>query len=180
MNKMLIAFVLAFSCSAFAQDYDVDDIFAGNVEDFKFTKFDNNDILLAIAHDAKVACDRKGICTLNAVTSYDRRYTVQFQVGQGNPNYNNSGSGTTVIIPGSGTTTGQNEMYYGLLLKYTNGRCTQEVKVPRSLYFAMNMYLYNLMTDEAGPRKGFTPADEAMIMFYTTVMKQASGCVAAN
>ncbi len=179
MSKFLMLLVLAFSSTVFAQDYDVDDIFSGSVEDFKFTKFDNNDLLLTIAHDAKVACDKKGICTLNAVTSYDRRYTVQFQIGQGNPNYNNSGSGTTVIIPGAGTTS-NTDPYFGLMLKYTNGKCTQEVKVPRSLYFAMNIYMYNLMTDEAGPKKGFTPADEAMIMFYTTIMKQASGCLAAN
>lgn len=180
MSHLLAMFIFVFSATAYSQDYDVDDIFSGNVEDFQFTKFDNNDLLLTIAQDAKVACNKKGICTLNAVTSYDRRYTVQFQVGQGNPNYNNSGTGTTVIIPGNGGGLGSNEPYFGLLLKYTNGKCTQEVQVPRSLYFAMNIYMYNLMTDEAGPKKGFTPADEAMIMFYTTIMKQASGCVAAN
>jgi hypothetical protein len=31
------------------------------------------------------------------------------------------------------------------------------------------------MQETGETRKGFTPADEAMIMFYTTIMKQASG-----
>lgn len=49
----------------------------------------------------------------------------------------------------------------------------------RNIY-ALNRYMYGLMTETGGTRRGFTPADEAMIMFYTTVMKQATGCVAGQ
>jgi hypothetical protein len=44
----------------------------------------------------------------------------------------------------------------------------------------MNRYMYGLISEDGGIRRGFTPADEAMIMFYSTIMKQASGCVAAQ
>jgi hypothetical protein len=36
--------------------------------------------------------------------------------------------------------------------------------------------MYGLMAEDGGTRRGFTPADEAMIMFYTTIMSKASGC----
>jgi hypothetical protein len=40
--------------------------------------------------------------------------------------------------------------------------------------------MYGLISEEGGTRRGFTPADEAMIMFYSTIMKQATGCVAGQ
>jgi hypothetical protein len=40
--------------------------------------------------------------------------------------------------------------------------------------------MYGLMTETGETKRGFTPADEAMIMFYTTIMKQANGCQAGG
>lgn len=90
------------------------------------------------------------------------------------------GSGTTVIVPGSNGNSYSPEPFYGFTLRYTKGKCTQSIRVPRSLYFSINRYMYGLMTEEGGTRRGFTPADEAMIMFYSTIMKQATGCVAGQ
>lgn len=157
-----------------------DETFGSGNDEFEYEKFDNRSILLAIKRDMDIACDKAGLCTLSAVTSNDRRFTASFNVGEGNQmgNYN-GGSGTTVIVPGSQTSTGT-EPYFGLSLRFTIGRCTQNIKVPRALYISMNRYMYGLMTEEGGTRRGFTPADEAMIMFYSTIMKQATGCVAAQ
>lgn len=161
------------------QEYD--DVFGGGNDEFEFERFDNESILVAIKRDMEVACNRAGLCTLSAVTSTDRRFTAQFQIGEGNPmgSFGNTGNGTTVIVPGAGQTY-ESQPYYGVSLRFTTGKCTQNVQVPRSLYISMNRYLYGLMTEEGGTRRGFTPADEAMIMFYSTVMKQATGCVAAQ
>ena len=150
-------------------------------DEFEFEKFDNESVLVMIKRDMDVACDKKGLCTLSAVTSNDRRFTTQFVVGQGNNMAGmNTGSGTTVILPGSSGHNFSNEAYFGLILRFTTGRCSQNIRVPRSLYISINRYMYGLMNDEGGTRRGFTPADEAMIMFYSTIMKQAIGCVAAQ
>ncbi len=164
---------------------DYDDRFGGGNDEFEFEVFDNRSILVAIKRDMDIACNHAGLCTLSAVTSNDSRFTAQFNVGEGSQNggwNSGNGGGTTVIVPNGGScTTGCNsEPYYGLSLRYSRGTCTQTVRVPRALYISMNRYMYGLMAEDGGTRRGFTPADEAMIMFYSTIMKQASGCTAAQ
>jgi hypothetical protein len=160
---------------------EYDEIYGNGSKEFSIERFDNDSVLLAIRRDMEVACDKKGLCTLSAVTSNDRRFTTQFFIGQGNMMGGmNTGSGTTVIVPGSYGYGYSNEPYVGFNLRFTIGKCTQTVRVPRALYISMNRYLYGLMTEEGGTRRGFTPADEAMIMFYSTIMKEASGCVAGQ
>lgn len=177
--------------AAYAQDHndpsqvdittDYEERFGKGNDEFEFEKFDNESVLVMIKRDMDVACDKKGLCTLSAVTSNDRRFTTQFVVGQGNNMAGmNTGSGTTVILPGSSGYNYSNEPYFGLILRFTTGRCSQNIRVPRSLYISINRYMYGLMNDDGGTRRGFTPADEAMIMFYSTIMKQATGCVAAQ
>jgi hypothetical protein len=150
-------------------------------DEFEFEKFDNETILLAIKKDMDIACNKQGLCTLSAVTSNDNRFTIQLNIGQG---YNmggvSGGSGTTVIVPGASGQTYSSEPYYGVSVRYTISKCTQMIKVPRSLYISLNRYMYGLISEEGGTRRGFTPADEAMIMFYSTIMKQATGCVAGQ
>ena len=90
-----------------------------------------------------------------------------------------NGGGTTVIVPGTGGNY-SSEPFFGVSLRYTRAKCTQMVKVPRSLYIGINRYMYGLINEDGGTRRGFTPSDEAMIMFYSTIMKQASGCVASQ
>jgi hypothetical protein len=183
--KFLLCVLLSFSSIALAQveqqTQDVDDIFAGGTREFEFERFDDDSILMAINQDARIACNNNGLCKLTSVTSNDMRFTAQFNFGEGNMwNSGLGGTGTNIIIPGTGANFGTNQPYYGVTLKFTAGKCTQTVNVPRSVYYAINRYMYGLMTEEGGTRRGFTPADEAMIMFYTTVMKQATGCVAAQ
>ncbi len=162
------------------RDRDIDARYSTGSEEFEFQKFDNDNILLAIKKDMEVSCDKRGLCTLSAVTSTDQRFTAQFSIGEGYNPGNYGGGGTTVIIPGSNGYNTGTEPYYGISLRYTRARCTQTIQVPRSLYISMNRYMYGLMSEDGGTRRGFTPADEAMIMFYSTIMKQASGCIAGQ
>lgn len=186
---LILALCLPLSLMAMAKEGDstngghpddVDSTFGGGTREFEFERFDDDSILMAINHDAQFACTRDGLCRLSSVTSNDNRFTIQFNAGIGSQLGQMGNSGTNIIIPSQGGTFGQNEPYVGLTVRYTRGKCTQTVNVPRSVYYALNRYMYGLLTEEGGTRRGFTPADEAMIMFYTTVMKQASGCVAAQ
>lgn len=180
--KFLWALILLFPLATLAQDHndDVDATFSSGSREFEFERFDDQSILMAINADANIACSRAGLCRLSSVTSKDQRFTVQFNFGEGNSWNMGSGTGTNIIIPGSGSTFGNNAPYYGVTVRYTTGRCTQTINVPRAVYYALNRYMYGLMTETGGTRRGFTPADEAMIMFYTTVSKQATGCVAGT
>jgi hypothetical protein len=161
---------------------DYEERFGTGSSEFEYERFDNESIILSIKKDMEFACTKEGLCTLSAVTSRDNRFTAQFNFGEGYlmGGFNSGGGGTTVILPGSGGSVFPSGPFYGLSLRYTRAKCTQVVKVPRSLYIALNRYMYGLMTEEGGTRRGFTPSDEAMIMFYSTIMKQASGCVAGQ
>jgi opacity protein-like surface antigen len=180
MKKVLVLAMIALSITASAFANDIDDIFVPGDGEFKFERFSNEGILLSIDRDARVACHSNGQCTLSSVQADYKGWEVSFNFGQGG-NLNSNG-GTTIIT--GGYDSGKNDcntcnaINWGLTLTYKKGQCSQQVMVPRSLYYSMNRYLYGLMQETGETRKGFTPADEAMIMFYSTIMKQASssGC----
>ena len=178
MKKILLLVCLCLSSTAVFAD-SIDDIFDPGNKEFQFERFSNEGIMLAIDQDARIACQSNGQCVLSSVQTDNHGWEVAFNVGQGGGI--NSGNGTTIITGGFDGSKGDcstcgNPLHWGLTVSYKVGHCTQQVLVPRALYYSMNRYLYGLMEETGNTRKGFTPADEAMIMFYTTIMKQANGC----
>lgn len=174
MKTLLVMLCLLVTNIALANT--IDDVFEPGSKEFAFERYSDDKILLEIDKDAKIACLPNGQCVLSSGKSDSKGWEVAFNVGQGG--VINSSGGTTIITGGydSGSSNCPNcsQNHWGLTLSYKVGHCTQQVLVPRSLYYSMNRYLYGLMTEAGETRKGFTPADEAMIMLYSTIMKQAS------
>ncbi len=170
MKNVLLMLALLLSTNVLAGD--IDDMFGGGEDEFEFERFSDNQILLAIDADAEVACNA-GVCTLHSVSNTYGGWEVSFNVGEGS---NGNSGGTNIYTGGSTGSSSEPRDYWGVQVKYGRGSCTQRINVPRSVYYAVNRYMYGLMTEEGGTRRGFTPADEAMIMFYTTIMSKASGC----
>ena len=156
---------------------EVDDMFGTGEYEFEFERFSDEKILVAIDRDAEIACD-KGVCTLHSVSNNYGGFEVSFNVGEGNPYNNGSGSTTNIYTGEAGNCSQCNNAYWGVSIRYKKAKCVQEINVPKSVYYAINRYMYGLMTESGGTKRGFTPADEAMIMFYTTIMSKASGCSA--
>ena len=177
MKNIIILLTLALSFSSFAQDDEFGDIFGGGEnQEFQFERLGDKEIMIAIAREAEIAC-KDGLCTLSAVTENYNEFSINFNIGeghQGNSGYGSGNGGTTINV--GGDSNGDNREFWGVNVQYKIGKCTQKVNVPRSLYISMNRYLYGLLNEDTSTRRGFTPADEAMILFYTTIMKQASGC----
>lgn len=171
MKKTLILLALAFTSLTFATN--VDDLFAGGEREFEFERFADDSILMEIDNEAELACEN-GVCTLHAVVNNYGGISVSFNVGEGQNN--NGNGGTNIYTGGAGYNTNANTEYWGFNVTYKRGQCTQRIRVPKSVYYAINRYMYGLMTEEGGTRRGFTPADEAMIMFYTTIISKANGC----
>lgn len=178
MKKM---FILALSClSLVTYAGDIDDYFGGGEDTYDFEqRYSDADILMQVDRDAAVACNGS-LCTLHSVTNRYGGFEVEFTVGQ---NLNNTNGSGAVIITGNGkdgydTTcdTCDEGISWGVTLRYAKGQCTQTIDVPVSVYKAINTYMYGLIRQGGGTRSGFTPADESMIMFYTTIMSQATGC----
>jgi len=178
MKKLLLALSILSTLAMPAFADDIDDIFNPGQGEFEFDRFSNEGILLKIDQDARIACSNDGQCRLSSVRTDSQGWEVSFNVGQGNAV--NTGSGTTVITGGYDSKGDScntcDALNWGLNVSYHSGSCVQTVMVPRSLYYSMNRYMYGLMAETGETKRGFTPADEAMIMFYTTIMKQANGC----
>lgn len=172
MKKLSLLFTLLLASNLYAGT--IDDIFAPGDDQFQFERFSDEMVLVQIDQDANIAC-KDGLCTLHSVTNNYGGIEVSFQIGEGNTSNSGSGSVTNIYTGGNGNNIGDGT-FWGFNIRYKRGNCTQTINVPRSVYYAINRYMYGLMTDTGGTRRGFTPADEAMIMFYTTIMDKASGC----
>lgn len=180
MKNLLFILVMCFSTTAFSAE-GPGDIFESGSDEFEFEKYSNENVLAMIEADMEFACTRNGLCTLHSVSQSDSRFTATFQFGEGSPSSNvGAAGGTTIITDGSNASLYEPQPYYGVKLEYTRGHCTQTINVPRSLYISMNRYMYDLMDENGNSRRGFDPSKEAMIMFYTSIMKQASGCTAGR
>lgn len=179
--KLLITLMWLFVGTSLFAD-TIDDVFNPGITSFAFEKAADNNIMLAIEKDAQIACKPNGQCILSSLQSDNKGWETSFNVGQG-INYGNS-AGTTIIT--GGYDTGSNNCnnclptHWGITISFHSTHCQQQILVPRSLYYAMNRYLYGLLQENGEPRKGFTPADETMIIFYSTIMKQASSTANCN
>lgn len=181
MKKLLGLGIALLSVCSFASSGTgagtIEDDFSRGSDEFEFEQFSNENVLNMIEQDMEFACNRGGLCTLHAVTQSDSRFTVTFNVGEGSPlSGMNKPEGSVIITDGGGSGLYGSQEYWGLTLQHSVGTCTQNIKVPRSLYISMNRYMYDLMDENGNTRRGFDPSKEAMIMFYSTIMKEANGC----
>lgn len=183
MKKFMMMMLILPMLSGAAFADEIDDLFAGGENtEFDFERFGDEHIMEAIAHDAGIAC-KKGLCTFSSVDTDYHEFTINMNAGIGNNASSGfggfNGGGTNINLntgANAGGLTFRDRLHVGLNIQFKKGRCTRKVNVPRSLYYAINRYMYGLMNEDSTTRRSFTPADEAMILFYTTVMKQADGC----
>jgi len=174
-----LAFVL-LALHAFADD--LNETLGGGSKEFEYVRYTDEYIQLKIHEAAMVNC-HKSLCTLFAQTTRHHDFSLEFSVGEsanGGSGSTSGGSGSIIVVPTNNTASNTVRPYIGLVARYSIGKCTQKIKVPESLYISMNTFLYNLINEDGTPQRGFTPADEAMIMFYSTIMKQASSCTSGK
>jgi hypothetical protein len=135
-----------------------------------------------IVDNMVIQCDR-GLCEMAMVDTQGRSFVVEFNSGYGNQNGVSTGGGGSpgggsVVVVGTGNYNYKPQPYFGLSIRYVNQKCKQSVRVPVSLYVSLNTYLFSLINEDGTTRRTFDPAEQTMILFYTTVMKQATGCSA--
>ena len=131
-----------------------------------------------IFNDMKIQCYR-GLCEMAMVDTRGHAFVAEVTAGYGNQNGSNGGmggSGGGVVVVGTGTYNNTPQPYFGVTLRYVSQHCVQSVRVPTSLYVSMNTYLYNLINEDGSTKRTFDPAEQTMVLFYTTIMKQANGC----
>jgi hypothetical protein len=189
MKKMftLLSLLAIFSGRVMADN--IDDLFAGGENnETGFARFSEANVMEAIANDAGIAC-KKGLCTLTSNDTRFKEFTINMNGGMGNNSSGgfggygpgNNNNGYNIYLPSTTNPIDPNmpfesRLHANINIQLKVGTCSRSVKIPRSLYYAINRYMYGLMNEDSTTRRSFTPADEAMILFYTTVMKEASAC----
>jgi len=183
--KYLIAMLLVMNFSM-ANEIDPYDEISGGDENIEYAEFNNVNVHRRINEEMEVVCGKKGLCTIFALDNDGYEFNTSFNVyempdnsrifnGGPNNNYNNGNNNNNNNF-NNPPTNNNGGLFVGITISYTKKRCKQTIQVPKALYISMNTYLYNLMTENGEARRGLTPAHEALMIFYTTIMKQAKGC----
>jgi hypothetical protein len=172
---VFIALLLSLPSQTRAEAEDTDDFESGapELQEQEPVRWSDGRVLWEVMKGARVACQADR-CELASIDSQGKSFTVEFNSGYGNQNGNASGSG--VIIIGDQIAQPPLQPWISLTLRYTESTCRSQVNVPRSLYISMNTYLYRLLNADGTPQKVLTPAQQTMILFYTTILNQAKGC----
>ena len=170
MKKLWLGLLCGFMLGAGAWA-DSDDIFeeiAGGSDEFEFVRYSPEVVQMKIREDMQVAC-KDGLCTLFAYEQEKGgQWITSFNVGYG---YNGDSQEDDDVD------TGSFGPYVGVTVKYqSKTTCKEKVNVPRSLYIAMNTYMFDLINEDGTTKRTLTAAAEAMMMFYSTIIKQTKGC----
>ena len=159
-----------------------DNEFSGGAPEFNQIVYTPAYISKVIADNMKIQCFH-GLCEMAMVDTRGQSFTAEVNAGYGNPNATNGGAGGSggivVVNPGTNTNTTP-QPYFGVTIRYVTQHCTQSVRVPTSLYVSMNTYLYSLINEDGTTKRTFDPAEQTMILFYTTILKQTTGCSTAT
>lgn len=172
---VFIALLLSLPSQTRAEAEYTDDFESGapELQEQEPVRWSDGRVLWEVMKGARVACQADR-CELASIDSQGKSFTVEFNSGYGNQNGSSSGSG--VIIIGDQIAQPPLQPWISLTLRYTESTCRSQVNVPRSLYISMNTYLYRLLNADGTPQKVLTPAQQTMILFYTTILNQAKGC----
>ena len=84
MKIILTLAILATSLVSMSRADDFGDTFSTGNKEFKFEKFSNEGILLALDNDAKIACSANGQCVLSSINSDSKGWEASSNFGQGN------------------------------------------------------------------------------------------------
>lgn len=126
---------------------------------------------------ANLACNGS-LCTLFSVSVNKKSFNITTYVGDGMPGQQNGGTNNYYGNNQTGQTGAQGKLGYGIQITWDNTHCTKDVNVDRSVYDSVTTYMRELLNStpgEASTYPQFTPAEQTMILFYTTVMDLTKG-----
>jgi len=130
-----------------------------------------------LTKDASNITCNKGLCTLFSVTVNKQQFTVTSYVGTGTQ-MQNTGGGVNNYYGSTSTPQNSGTLGYGLQITWDKTHCTKNVDVDKSVYDSVTTYMKQLINSKPGEDPTypqFTPAEQTMILFYTTVMELTKG-----
>ncbi|WP_413577643.1 protease [Bdellovibrio sp. HCB290] len=135
--------------------------------------YSESDIQSKIENEMSIACSGN-LCKVVGQDNQGSGWTVQFQVGYGDSNSNGNG-GDTIYIGGNNSNRGDNG-FASVTVTYRNFKCRSNLLVTPAVYRFVNTYLYNMVNSDGSVKRNFSPADQTVILFYTTMLNKVSAC----
>ncbi|MGE0632564.1 MAG: protease [Pseudobdellovibrionaceae bacterium] len=130
-----------------------------------------------IRNEMAVACSAN-LCKVVGTDNKGDSWTVAFNVGYGNQNNNNNGNGGDNIYIGGDGNNDEPGYNASITIQYKKYRCESTLKVTPAVYRFVNTYLYNMVNEDGSTKRNFTPADQVVVMFYTTMLSKVENCKA--
>jgi hypothetical protein len=164
----VLACALAMNTSAIAGEFDGG---SGEFDPKPTPSYDEAEIQKKIAQEMSVACSGN-LCKIAGTDSSGEGWTVSFTVGYGN----NTGTNGTNIYIGDKSSTNDNGWNAGITVTYKNYTCESDLRVTPAVYRFVNTYMYNMVNGDGSVKRNFSPADQTVILFYTTMLNKVESC----
>lgn len=159
--------------SAFAGEFDGG---SGEFDPKPQPVMNEAEIQKKIADEMSVACSGN-LCKIVGTDGSGEGWTVSFNVGYGNNNNNN---GTAIYIGDPNSYNQNSNWNAGITVTYKNYTCESSLRVTPAVYRFVNTYMYNMVNSDGSVKRNFSPADQTVILFYTTMLNKVESCAANN
>lgn len=134
------------------------------------------DIQKQIKDEMQVACSGN-LCQIVGADSQGSSWTVSFNVGYGQPTGGNSSGGSSIYIGDNNGNSGD-KGYAGVTVTYRNFKCSSQLRVTPAVYQFVNTYMYNMINHDYSTKRNFSPTEQTVILFYTTMLNKVENCKA--
>lgn len=174
-ENMIRKMCLLALCFLFGQNFAAANEFDTGSPEFDpvtYPKYDEAEIQRKISQEMAVACSNN-LCKIAGTDSHGSGWTVAFQVGIGQQS--NSGSASSIYI-GNNNGLNNRSPTASVTVTYKNSVCTSTLQVTPAVYRFVNTYLYNMVNTDGSVKKNFSPSDQTVILFYTTMLSKAESC----
>lgn len=154
---------------------DENEFEGGSSEFNKVPTYTESEIQKKIQDEMAVACEGN-MCKIVGTDNQGSSWTVSFSVGYGSNNGNLGGSGTGVYIYDPSQSNSDPNWYGGITITYKWFKCKSHLNVTPAVYRFVNTYLYNMVNSDGSVKRNFSPADQTVILFYTTMLNKVEQC----
>lgn len=172
--RLIVIAVVAMTSLVYANEFDSA---SPEYDPQTNPQYTESEIQKKIENEMQVAC-QGNLCAIVGTDNHGEGWTVSFQVGYGN---NNTGTGNNFYIGADAQNSNNNGGYYaGLTITYKNYTCNSTLRVTPAVYRFVNTYLYNMVNSDGSTKRNFSPADQTVVLFYTTMLNKVDNCKGTN
>lgn len=171
MKKAFLTAALVVMALSFAKADEFDGG-SGEFDPRPNPRYTEAEIQKKIQQEMAVACSGN-LCKIVGTDSSGEGWTVSFNVGYGN---GNSNSGTAIYIGDERNNRNQSDWNAGVTVTYKNYTCQSNLRVTPAVYRFVNTYMYNMVNADGSTKRNFSPADQTVILFYTTMLNKVEAC----